>query len=66
MFSRKVYKDSTFVLKGSLFEAPAILAGKSINIHFDPHPPVKKVLITHGGKEYADMQELLIHMPIQR
>ena len=54
MFSRKVYKDSTFTLMGTLFEAPAILSGKSINIHFDPHPPVLRVLISHGGKEYGD------------
>ena len=54
MFSRKVYKDSTFTLLGTLFEAPSILSGKSINIHFDPHPPVNKVLISHGGKEYGE------------
>lgn len=54
MFSRKVYKDSTFTLMGTLFEAPAILAGKSINIHFDPHPPVTRVLVSHGGKEYGE------------
>ena len=54
MFSRKVYKDSTFTLLGTLFEAPAVLAGKSINIYFDPHPPVERVLIGHGGKEYGE------------
>jgi putative transposase len=54
MFSRKVYKDSTFTLMGTLFEAPAILSGKSINIHFDPHPPVTRVLISQGGKEYGE------------
>ena len=54
MVSRKVYNDSTFTLMGTLFEAPAILAGKSINIHFNPHPPVLRVLISHGGKEYGE------------
>jgi hypothetical protein len=54
MFSRKVYKDSTFTLMGTLFEAPAILSGKSINIHFDPHPPVSRVLISQGGREYGE------------
>lgn len=54
MFSRKVYKDSTFTLGGTLFEAPSILAGKSIHIYFDPHPPITKVLVRHGGKEYGD------------
>ena len=54
MHERKVYKDSTFTLLGTLFEAPAILAGKKINIYFDPHPPIKRVLVSYGGKEYGD------------
>lgn len=54
MLSRKVYKDSTFTFGGTLFEAPSILAGKSINILFDPHPPVTRVLVCHGGKEYGE------------
>jgi transposase InsO family protein len=54
MVSRKVYKDSTFTLGGTLFEAPSILAGKSIHIYFDPHPPVTRVLVSHGGKEYGE------------
>lgn len=51
--TRKVYKDSTFTLGGTLFEAPSILVGKSINIFFDPHPPISRVLITHAGKDYG-------------
>ncbi len=54
MYERKVYKDSTFTLLGTLFEAPAILAGKKINIYFDPHPPITRVLVSYGGKEYGD------------
>lgn len=54
MYSRKVYKDSTFTLFGTLFEAPSILAGKSVNIYFDPHPPVRRVLIRYNGKEYGE------------
>ncbi len=51
--TRKVYKDSTFTLDGTLFEAPSILAGKRINIFFDPHPPISRVLVTYAGKEYG-------------
>jgi len=51
--SRKVYKDSTFTLGGTLFESPSILSGKRINIFFDPTPPVDRVLVSHGGKEYG-------------
>jgi transposase InsO family protein len=54
MVSRKVYKDSTFTLMNTLFEAPSILSGKSINVYYDPHPPVLKVFISHGGKDYGD------------
>ena len=54
MHSRRVYKDSTFTLFGTLFEAPAILAGKRIDIYLDPHPPIRQVLIKHGGKEYGN------------
>jgi transposase InsO family protein len=54
METRKVYKDSTFTLKGTLYEAPSILAGKKIKIFYDPHPPVLRVLVSHGGKEYGD------------
>ncbi len=53
LLSRKVYKDSTFTLEGTLFEAPSILSGKRINILFDPTPPIKRVLVSYGGKEYG-------------
>jgi len=53
LLSRKVYKDSTFTLGGTLFEAPSILSGKRINILFDPTPPVKQVIVSYGGKEYG-------------
>lgn len=54
MNTRKVYKDSTFTLHGTLFEAPAILSGKSINVYYNPHPPVTRVLVSHAGKEYGE------------
>ncbi|RLC13857.1 MAG: hypothetical protein DRH93_21405 [Deltaproteobacteria bacterium] len=56
--TRKVYKDSTFTLGGTLFEAPAILSGKRINILFDPTVPIKRVLVSCGGKEYGEAREV--------
>ena len=53
LLSRKVYKDSTFTLEGTLFEVPSILSGKRINILFDPLPSLKRVLVSYGGKEYG-------------
>jgi putative transposase len=51
--TRKVYKDSTFTLGGTLFETQSILAGKRINIYFDSHPPITRILVMHNGKEYG-------------
>ncbi|MBI9104098.1 MAG: DDE-type integrase/transposase/recombinase [Spirochaetales bacterium] len=51
---RRVYKDSSFTLKGTLFEAPPILAGKRIDIYYDPHPPFTKVLITCDSKDFGE------------
>lgn len=58
LLTRKVYKDSTFTLGGTLFESPAILSGKRINILFEPTPPIKRVLVSHGGKEYGYAREV--------
>ena len=37
--SRRVYKDSTFTMSGTLFEAPAVLAGKRIDLYFESPSP---------------------------
>lgn len=50
---RRVYKDSSFTLKGTLFEVPAILAGKKIDVYYKPHPPITSVLVKHDGKDYG-------------
>lgn len=50
---RKVYKDSTFTLNGTLFEVPAILIGKKIRVFYNPNPPVKSVNLYHEGKDYG-------------
>lgn len=51
--SRRAYKDSSLTLKGTLFEVPPILAGKKVDIYFDPHPPILRVLVQHAGKDYG-------------
>jgi putative transposase len=40
---RKVYKDSTITLYGTLYEVPSILIGKTIKVHFNPHREVKQI-----------------------
>lgn len=53
LVSRRVYKDSTFTLHGTLYEVPPILSGKKIDIYYDPHPPIVQVAVTHAGKDYG-------------
>jgi putative transposase len=47
---RKVYKDNTFTLKGTLFEVPANLAGNTVKILYDPNLPFIRPFIYHEGK----------------
>jgi len=47
---RKVYKDNTFTLLGTLFEVPVPLAGLVIKLLYDPHGPVLIPHVHHEGK----------------
>lgn len=51
---RKVYKDSIVCLKGAAFEVPSILIGKSIDIFYDPTPPINRITIKSDGKNYGE------------
>jgi len=52
--TRKVYQDSTLTLDGVLFQAPPILAGKSIKIRFNPHiRPVKELYLFFENKDFG-------------
>lgn len=51
---RKVYKDNTFTLLGTLFEVPVPLAGIVIKLLYDPHSPVFIPHIYHEGKPQGD------------
>lgn len=47
---RKVYKDNTFTLLGTLFEVPLPLAGCTIRVLYNPHIPVLVPEVYHEGK----------------
>lgn len=47
---RKVYKDNTFTLLGTLFEVPLPLAGFRIRLLYDPHIPVLVPRVYYEGK----------------
>jgi len=51
---RKVYRDSTFTLGGTLYEAPSVLAGEKIKLTYDPLPQRRRVFVECDGKEYGE------------
>ncbi len=52
--TRKVYKDSTITLHGTLYEVPYVLIGKTVKVYYNPHQQVKKLSASYDGKEYGD------------
>ena len=52
--SRRVYKDNTFTLQGTLFEVPVPPAGNRIRILFDPHHAELVPKIYYEGKYQGD------------
>lgn len=51
--SRKVYKDSTLTLAGTLYEVPPSLIGKRVKLLYDPTMPVKRLEVLNEGKSYG-------------
>ncbi len=50
--SRRVHKDSTITLEGSLFEVPSIVAGERITVRYNPHvsPGRRRLQILKDGQ----------------
>ena len=51
---RKVHRDSTITIAGTLYEVPSILIGKKVKCRFDPHQTVRRVHISHEGKDFGE------------
>ena len=51
--SRKVYKDSTLTLDGTLYEVSSCLIGKRVKIFYDPTMPVKRLEVLYEGKSHG-------------
>jgi transposase len=47
---RKVYKDNTFTLYGTLYEVPVTLSGATVKLLYDPYLPVIRPLVYYEGK----------------
>ena len=52
--SRKVYKDSTLTLDGTLYEVSSCLIGKRVKIFYDPMMPVKRLEVLYEGKSHGE------------
>jgi hypothetical protein len=52
--SRKVYKDSTLTLAGTLYEVCPSLIGKRVKLFYDPTMPVKRLQVMYEGKSYGE------------
>jgi len=51
---RKVHRDSTITIDGTLYEVPSILIGKKVKCRFDPQCTVRRVHVTHDGKDFGE------------
>jgi hypothetical protein len=52
--TRRVYKDSTVTVKGTLFEIPSEHIGKRIRLRYNPHYPMTHLKIFHEGRYIAE------------
>ncbi|SIQ68820.1 Mu transposase, C-terminal [Alkalispirochaeta americana] len=51
---RKVHRDSTITIAGTLYEVPSILIGRKVKCRFDPHRSLRRIHITHDGKDFGE------------
>jgi len=56
--TRKVSRDSVVSINGSYFEVPSILRSKTVDISYDPHPPLHKIEIRCGGNDFGEARLL--------
>jgi transposase len=56
--SRKVYKDSTLTLAGTLYEVPSSLIGKRVKLFYEPTMPVKRLQVMCEGKSYGEARSV--------
>jgi len=52
--TRKVHKDSTITVNGTLYEVPSILTGRTVKLRFDPRIPHSPLHVSCEGIEHGD------------
>jgi transposase InsO family protein len=57
---RKVHKDSTVTIDGTLFEVPSDLIGERITLYYDPHlsPERRRPLIVHKSQRLGEARRV--------
>jgi hypothetical protein len=53
LVTRKVFKDSTVTLRGTLYEVPSILIGKRVTLRFNPLGNIHHLFVSCEGKDYG-------------
>jgi putative transposase len=52
--TRKVHKDSTITVNGTLYEVPSILIGSTVKLRFDPRIPNAPRYVSCDGTEHGE------------
>lgn len=52
--TRKVHKDSTITVNGTLYEVPSILIGRTVKLRFDPRIPNAPRYVSCDGIEHGE------------
>ena len=52
--TRKVFKDSTVTLHGTLYEVPSILIGKRVTLRYNPFGRIHRMVVSCDGKDYGE------------
>jgi transposase InsO family protein len=63
--TRKIYQDSVLSFQGTAFEVPSILIGKTVDIYYDPHPPITRIAVRYGGKNYGEVRPVDLYANTQ-
>lgn len=56
--TRKVHKDSTVTVNGTLYEVPSILIGHIVKLCFDPHRERPRMFVLCEGVAYGECREV--------
>jgi len=52
--TRKVYRDSTITVNGTLYEVPSLLIGRKVKLRFDPHRERPRMFVSCDGVDHGE------------